>query len=127
MPQNPQKVGGEVARLQHPAAAQEEVENRPGKDGQYHIDAHLSALGGHRVPEEGGGHHQPEEEIQGAPHQPQAHPHPDHPEHVVEQAQSAPQEDGLEQSIGLLLQRNPHGYRKSRASSPPPFSRPLSS
>ena len=51
--------------------------------------------------EEGDGHRQPEQQVQHAPQQGQAHPYPEHPEQVVQHTHQGAQRQGGQERKGL--------------------------
>ena len=128
-PQKARQIGQQIAQLQGPAAEQEEIPNRAQEDGADVEEPDPAVPHSDGEHEEGDGHRQPEQQVQRAPQQGQAHPDPEHPEQVVEHAHQGPQHQGGRQREGLPGHRDLHRpppQRNSRENSPP-LSRPLSS
>lgn len=90
-PKDAEKIGEKVAQFEDPAAEQEEVGRRAPEHGQYHIDAHLAVSCGHRLHKERHRNQDPKEEVQEAAQKPQADPHPEHAEEVVQHTHSRAQ------------------------------------
>lgn len=78
-PQKARQIGQQIAQLQGPAAEQEEVPGRAQEDGADVKEPDPAVPYPDGECEEGDGHRQPEQQVQHAPQQGQAHPDPDHP------------------------------------------------
>lgn len=100
-PQKTCRVGQQIAQFQGPAAEQEEVPGRAQKDGADMEEADPAAPQADGEHKEGDRHRQPEQQVQRTPQQGQAHPYPEHPEQVVEQAHQDAQRQSGQKGKGL--------------------------
>lgn len=100
-PQKACQISQQITQLQGQTAEQEEVPGRAQEDGADVKEADPAASHSDGEHKEGDGHRQPEQQVQHAPQQGQAHPDPEHPEQVVEHAHQCPQRQGGRQGEGL--------------------------
>ena len=100
-PQKARQIGQQIAQLQGPAAEQEEVPGRAQEDGADVKEADPAASHSDGEHKEGDGHRQPEQQIQRASQQRQAHPYPEHPEQVVQHTHQGAQRQGGQERKGL--------------------------
>lgn len=104
----PEEEGGQVKKVQH----------TPAKHGCHHINAHQTVSRRHGVAEQGTDHSTPEEQIQQGPQHPAPQPEAEHPQAVIEDSGSGPQQQGTEKALGLSRIGEGH-QRKRRAKRPP--------
>ena len=100
-PQKACQIGQQIAQLQGQTAEQEEVPGRAQEDGADVKEADPAASHSDGEHKEGDGHRQPEQQIQRASQQRQAHPHPEHPEQVVQHTHQGAQRQGGQERKGL--------------------------
>lgn len=107
--QEGRSVGRQAQEETDRRAQQEEVEHGPQRQGRPHVDAHHAPAHGGGVDEEPGGGQDPEAQVQQAAQQGQPEPPPEDPEHVVHQAQTAPQGRRPQEGADLVGQVDAHG------------------
>lgn len=124
-PNNFHKIRCQVADFQYPAAQLPKIQRPAGKQKDRAVQPDLSAPGPLRPEKQRRGHSHPENKIQRRPQKRHAQPHPQHAEHVVQNAHAHAQTHCLEQRLGLLLHGN--GHPRIKRAKNPPRSRPPSS
>ena len=107
--QEGRSVGRQAQEETDRRAQQEEVEHGPQRQGRPHVDAHHAAAHGGGIDKEPAGGQDPEAQIQQAAQQRQPEPLPEDPEHVVHQAQAAPQGRRPQEGAHLVGQVDAHG------------------